>query len=74
VACCVWQEKLVADAGSQLNFNIESTMWTMFVEKIFLNRTCLANKCYIPAYQRLIPCSGKKKIEYAIACVLLLLL
>lgn len=36
----------------------------MFVEKIFLNRICLAGKYYIPAYQRLIPCSGKNTIHY----------
>jgi hypothetical protein len=64
VSWCVWQEKLVADAGSQLNFNRKSTMWTMFVKKIFLNRILLANKYYIPAYQRLIPCSGKSTILY----------
>jgi sugar phosphate permease len=56
VACGVWQEKLVADAGNQLNFNRKLTMWTIFVENIFLNKILWANKYYIPAYQRLIPC------------------
>jgi hypothetical protein len=66
VACCVWQEKLVADAGSQLNFDRKSTMWTKFVDNILLNRICLANKYYtsIPAYHRMIPCSGKNTVLY----------